>query len=62
MSKSNHQKYGYVPFRRRDKESGFIPIKTWIRKERKSILLNGRSDSSLFSGSIGTFENVRIVE
>jgi len=63
MSKSNHQKHGFVvrtEGSRRDKS--WIPVKKFIRENKKRARWNGDPVGSLFSGEVGRVEEVRFIE
>lgn len=63
MSKSNHQKHGFVVLPkafRRDKN--FISIKSFIAKNLKEAKWNGKPVRSLFSSEVGRIEEVRFIE
>lgn len=63
MSKSNHQKHGFlvVPkIYRRDKN--FVRIKSFVAKNLKYAKWNGSPVGLLFPGEIGKVESVRFVE
>jgi hypothetical protein len=63
MSKSNHQKHGFVPRKkefRRGKD--FVSIKSFMAQNLKWARWNGTPVGSLFPGEVGRIEAVRFFE
>jgi hypothetical protein len=63
MSKSNHQKHGFLPRKkgfRRDKD--FVLIKSFMAQNLKRARWNGKSVGSLFLGEVGRIEGMRFIE
>jgi hypothetical protein len=63
MSKSNHQKHGFVILSkafRRDKV--WVITKKFFRKDKKRAIWNGEPVGSLFDGEVGRVESIRFIE
>lgn len=62
MSKSNHQKHGFIAVTGAQRREGWIQAKKLFREYKKRAIYNGRSIGSLFPGEVGRIEEVRFIE
>ena len=62
MSKSNHQKHGFVVSTRAMRRDGWILAKKLFRDNKKRATWNGKPVGSLFSGEVGRAEGARFIE
>jgi len=63
MSKSNHQKHGFVvrtEGSRRDKS--WITAKKLFREYKKRAIWNGRPYKGIFRGEVGRVKSIRLIE